>query len=130
MNRGFERPSCDRHGCKPRNRARYRASPRSPRRRCSTSRAFRSDPPGGVRDDSEDGRAGDPLRANVTDQQAVDSLVEETIRRLGPIDLLVNNAGVGTAVGPIWEVSPENWWQDVAQIFWARFSAVELFCRE
>lgn len=55
-----------------------------------------------------------PLRANVTDQQAVDSLVEETIRRLGPIDLLVNNAGIGTAVGPIWEVSPENWWQDVA----------------
>ena len=54
------------------------------------------------------------LRANVTDQRAVDSLVEETIRRLGPIDLLINNAGSGAAVGPIWEVSPENWWQDVA----------------
>lgn len=55
-----------------------------------------------------------PLRANVTDQRAVDSLVEETIRRFGLIDLLINNAGSGTAVGPIWEVSPENWWQDVA----------------
>jgi 3-oxoacyl-[acyl-carrier protein] reductase len=55
-----------------------------------------------------------PFRANVTDQRAVDSLVEDTIRRLGPIDLLINNAGSGTALGPIWEVSPENWWQDVA----------------
>ena len=60
------------------------------------------------------GKRAIPLRANVTDQRAVDSLVEETIRRLGPIDLLINNAGIGTAAGPIWEVSPENWWQDVA----------------
>jgi NAD(P)-dependent dehydrogenase (short-subunit alcohol dehydrogenase family) len=60
------------------------------------------------------GRRAIPLVADVTDQRAVDSLVEETIRRFGPIDLLINNAGSGTALGPIWEVSPEAWWQDVA----------------
>ena len=29
---------------------------------------------------------------------------------MGPVDLLVNNAGVGGTIGRLWEVDPETWW--------------------
>jgi len=32
--------------------------------------------------------------------------------RLGPVDLLVNNAGANTVFGPLWEVDPEAWRRD------------------
>ena len=32
---------------------------------------------------------------------------------LGPIAVLVNNAGTLRAIGPLWEVEPEDWWLDV-----------------
>lgn len=53
------------------------------------------------------------LSADVTDPRAVDSMVTETVRQFGPVDLLVNNAGRVTALGPIWEVDPDAWWLDV-----------------
>ena len=31
-------------------------------------------------------------------------------RALGPIDLLVNNAGVVGPIGPLWEIDPDDWW--------------------
>jgi NAD(P)-dependent dehydrogenase (short-subunit alcohol dehydrogenase family) len=34
-------------------------------------------------------------------------------RDLGPVSLLINNAGLFTAFGPIWTVDPETWWRDV-----------------
>jgi 3-oxoacyl-[acyl-carrier protein] reductase len=59
------------------------------------------------------GRRAIPLPADVTDPRAVDSVVDETVRRLGPVDLLINNAGSAGALGPIWEVAAETWWHDV-----------------
>ena len=53
------------------------------------------------------------LPADVTDQRAVDWVVEETVKRLGPVDILINNAGSASAIGPIWEVAAETWWHDV-----------------
>ena len=54
------------------------------------------------------------LPADVTDQRAVERVVATTEQRLGPIDLLVNNAGV---VGPVnsflWEVDPAQWWRTI-----------------
>ena len=34
-------------------------------------------------------------------------------RDLGPVSLLVNNAGAFAAIGPIWEVDPDAWWRDI-----------------
>lgn len=53
------------------------------------------------------------VTVDVTEVVDVTSAVEEVERHLGPIDLLVNNAGAGTASGPLWEGDPEAWWRDV-----------------
>jgi NAD(P)-dependent dehydrogenase (short-subunit alcohol dehydrogenase family) len=51
--------------------------------------------------------------ADVTDRAAVGEAVAEVERRLGPLDLLVNNAGVGGPVGPLAECDPGGWWRCV-----------------
>jgi NAD(P)-dependent dehydrogenase (short-subunit alcohol dehydrogenase family) len=53
------------------------------------------------------------LSADATDRGAVEQAVAEAEERLGPIDVLVNNAGRAHAIGPVWEVDPDDWWQDV-----------------
>lgn len=53
------------------------------------------------------------LSADVTDPRAVGSMVTEAVHQLGPVDLLVNNAGSVAALGPVWEVDPDTWWSDV-----------------
>jgi NAD(P)-dependent dehydrogenase (short-subunit alcohol dehydrogenase family) len=50
------------------------------------------------------------ISVDVTDQQAVEQMVREVGRQLGPVDLLVNNAGAGEPGGPLWEVDPDRWW--------------------
>src|SRR5262249_55617658 len=53
------------------------------------------------------------LAADVTDQQAVEWVVGETEQQLGPVDVLVNNAGVAGPTGPLWEADPHAWWGGV-----------------
>jgi NAD(P)-dependent dehydrogenase (short-subunit alcohol dehydrogenase family) len=65
----------------------------------------------------EVGRAGGAcvaVAADVTDPGAVERLVDDVRRALGPVDLLVNSAGTNRAVGPDWELDPELWWDDMA----------------
>ena len=50
--------------------------------------------------------------ADVTDRAAVERAVAAAERALGPVDLLVNNAGTVTALGPFWETDPDVWWRD------------------
>jgi NAD(P)-dependent dehydrogenase (short-subunit alcohol dehydrogenase family) len=51
------------------------------------------------------------ITADVTDEQAVERMVAETEQQLGPVDLLVNNAGHPGEVGATWEVDPDAWWR-------------------
>lgn len=51
--------------------------------------------------------------ADVTDPRAVQDAVETIEANLGPIAVLVNNAGTLRAIGPLWEVEPDDWWLDV-----------------
>jgi NAD(P)-dependent dehydrogenase (short-subunit alcohol dehydrogenase family) len=38
-------------------------------------------------------------------------MVDDVERQLGPVDLLVNNAGILGPIGPMWEIAAEEWWQ-------------------
>ena len=51
------------------------------------------------------------IQLDVTDGPAVEAMVARVERDLGPVDLLVNNAGHLGAIGPLWEVDPEEWWR-------------------
>jgi NAD(P)-dependent dehydrogenase (short-subunit alcohol dehydrogenase family) len=55
------------------------------------------------------------LPLNVTDRAAIERAVEETSKTLGPVSILVNNAGVNGPFGPIGTVDPDTWWntQDI-----------------
>jgi NAD(P)-dependent dehydrogenase (short-subunit alcohol dehydrogenase family) len=50
------------------------------------------------------------VRCDVTDPKSIEHAVSVAEQLLGPIDLLVNNAGVPGPFGPIWEVDPNEWW--------------------
>lgn len=47
--------------------------------------------------------------ADVTDHEVVARMVEQVEQTLGPIDLLVNNAGVMGVPSPIWDADPLDW---------------------
>lgn len=49
--------------------------------------------------------------ADVTDAAATGERLAEIERRLGPVDLLVNNAGVLRPLGPVAETDIADWWQ-------------------
>jgi NAD(P)-dependent dehydrogenase (short-subunit alcohol dehydrogenase family) len=51
------------------------------------------------------------VAADVADPAAVKSLVARVEKELGPITLLVNNAGMGTPLGPFWENDAAEWWR-------------------
>ena len=50
--------------------------------------------------------------ADVSSPGDAEAMVAEVERELGPIDLLVNNAGIaGWEVEPAWEAAPSDWWR-------------------
>ena len=51
------------------------------------------------------------LEVDVSDEPSVAQMVDETERELGPIDLLVNNAGVDGPEEPIWDQDAREWWR-------------------
>jgi NAD(P)-dependent dehydrogenase (short-subunit alcohol dehydrogenase family) len=51
--------------------------------------------------------------ADVTDAAAMALVVAAAERDLGPIDLLVNAAGIAEPLGPIVENDPDEWWRGV-----------------
>jgi len=65
-------------------------------------------------------RGGEALavQLDVANPQSVRSFFTTVMDRFGRIDILVNNAGSnnggeGGAVGPLWEINPDVWWNDV-----------------
>jgi 3-oxoacyl-[acyl-carrier protein] reductase len=49
--------------------------------------------------------------ADVSRREDVERMVGTAERELGPIDLLVNNAGVGPSGDPPWNEDPADWWR-------------------
>ena len=51
------------------------------------------------------------IEVDVANRPAVERMVARVEREFGPVDLLVNNAGLLGAIGPLWEVDPDEWWK-------------------
>jgi NAD(P)-dependent dehydrogenase (short-subunit alcohol dehydrogenase family) len=65
------------------------------------------------------------LEVDVTDRAAVEQMVADTERELGPIDFLAANAGIGNQDGSTWEVDPDDWWR----VLEVNVLGVHLTCR-
>ncbi len=50
------------------------------------------------------------VTADVSRQEDVEAMTAAVERELGPIDLLVNNAGIGPSSSLPWEEDPADWW--------------------
>jgi len=48
--------------------------------------------------------------------------VETAFAELGPVDLLVNNAGTMDAIGPAWQVDPDDWRRDIETSLFGAFN--------
>ncbi len=51
------------------------------------------------------------VACDVTDPASIAAAIARTEAELGPVDLLVSNAGVPGPFGPLWEVDAEEWWR-------------------
>ncbi|MBA3366109.1 MAG: SDR family oxidoreductase [Actinobacteria bacterium] len=54
---------------------------------------------------------GVAIVGDVSRREDVERMVAETEAQLGPIDLLVSNAGIGLSEQKAWEVEPDDWWR-------------------
>jgi 3-oxoacyl-[acyl-carrier protein] reductase len=63
--------------------------------------------------------------ADVTQRDEVEAMIGKVESELGPIDLLVANAGIGNQDGSTWEIDPEEWWE----ILEVNVLGVHLSCR-
>ena len=66
-----------------------------------------------VRGVTEAGGEALAVVVDVCDAAAVERMARKVERTLGPVDLLVNNAGTMGPLGPIWEADPGDWWHSM-----------------
>ncbi len=57
------------------------------------------------------GRHALAVRCDVTDRQEVEGVVAAVEEAIGPVDLLVNNAGQFGPAGPLAATDPDDWWR-------------------
>ena len=65
------------------------------------------------------------LVGDVSRREAVEEWVRRVSEELGPIDLLVNNAGIESGRGPLWEQDLDAWWH----VFEVNVLGAMLCCR-
>jgi NAD(P)-dependent dehydrogenase (short-subunit alcohol dehydrogenase family) len=53
------------------------------------------------------------VAADIADPGAVSRMAEEVVRRLGSVDVLVNNAAHNSSATRLWESDPDEWWRGV-----------------
>lgn len=63
--------------------------------------------------------------ADVSARESVEEMVGRVESELGPIDLLVNNAGISGSEATAWETDPDEWWR----VFEVNVRGVYLCCR-
>jgi 3-oxoacyl-[acyl-carrier protein] reductase len=65
------------------------------------------------------------IQCDVSDRDSVERMVAEAEEKLGPLDLLVSNAGTSIEEGAAWELDPDEWWR----VFEVNVLGVYLCCR-
>jgi 3-oxoacyl-[acyl-carrier protein] reductase len=60
---------------------------------------------------SKAGGRAEILQCDVTDLRSIEAVAAQVDQTLGRLDVLVNNAGVGSFRGPLHELAPESWEQ-------------------
>jgi 3-oxoacyl-[acyl-carrier protein] reductase len=68
---------------------------------------------------------GVAIEADVSERADVERMVARAEEELGPLDLLVNNAGIARWEEYAWELEPEDWWH----VFEVNVLGVYLCCR-
>jgi NAD(P)-dependent dehydrogenase (short-subunit alcohol dehydrogenase family) len=51
------------------------------------------------------------VTGDVTQSADIDAAVSQVEAQLGPVSLMINNAGIPDPFGPIWEVDAVQWWR-------------------
>lgn len=54
-----------------------------------------------------------PVKTDITDLNQVKAMGERIETELGPVDILINNAGTFSVVDTVWECDPERWFRDI-----------------
>lgn len=62
---------------------------------------------------AETGGTAAAAAADVSDERSAAEAIGSLRNCLGPVDVLVNNAGVAGPIGRVWEVDPDQWWRTV-----------------
>src|ERR1051325_1511718 len=68
------------------------------------------------------------VKADVANRSEVEAMVDQVWRELGPIDVLVNNAGIETIV-PFLDLTDEQWTRLVDVNLRADWLCSQIFCR-
>jgi 3-oxoacyl-[acyl-carrier protein] reductase len=68
---------------------------------------------------------GVALRCDVSSVPSVEQAMQEVVRQLGPIQILVNNAGIAGRTLPLWELEES----DLDQVYAVNLKGVFLTCR-
>ncbi len=71
------------------------------------------------------GGTGIVLPTDISDPDAIEALVTQTLAHYGRIDILVNNSGIGGPSAPLWEIVPSEW----EETFKVNVTGTYLCCR-
>ena len=71
------------------------------------------------------GSTGIVIPTDISDPDAIEALVAQTLDRCGRVDILVNNSGIGGPSAPLWEIAPADW----EETFKVNVTGTYLCCR-